>query len=303
MPFAELSHRSIYYRQTGSGPDLLLIHGLGSSGADWAFQEAPLAEHFRLLMPDLRGCGRSPGGARASIAEHAADLWDLADRLGVTETHVLGHSLGGAVALEMALQRPVCVRRLMTINSLLSYRVDSVRKWLEVNAQLAMVRVFGLRRTAGLVARRLFPWPHQAAMRERVIKVIGELPQRAYLDLARALADWCALERVDLLRAPMLMLAAEHDYTPLDEKRSFAQRVGAQLAVVSGSRHGTPFDAIHACNACALAWFQGRELPPPEILCMDTAALAPSAPPAGFTERELALVAQPGLPSTREAEA
>ena len=141
------------------------------------------------------------------------------------------------------------------------------------------------------------------AMRERVIKVIGELPQRAYLDLARALADWCALERVDLLRAPMLMLAAEHDYTPLDEKRSFAQRVGAQLAVVSGSRHGTPFDAIHACNACALAWFQGRELPPPEILCMDTAALAPSAPPAGFTERELALVAQPGLPSTREAEA
>ncbi len=278
-------HQPLHYRQVGAGEDLLLIHGLGSSGADWAFQEAPLAAHFRLLMPDLRGCGRSAAGGVASIAEHARDLWALLDHLGIARVHVLGHSLGGAVALEMALQRPHAVARLMTINSLLSYRVDSLRKWLEVNGQLALVRVLGLKRTAGLVARRLFPWPHQAAMRERVIKVIGDLPQRAYLDLARALAGWCALERIGDLRAPMLMLAAEHDYTPLEEKRRFATLAGAELAVVAGSRHGTPFDAIEACNASALAWF--RAMAVPTQLRMDDATTAPSAPPPGFEEREL----------------
>lgn len=279
----------LHYRQVGTGEDLLLIHGLGSSGADWAFQEAPLAAHFRLLMPDLRGCGRSRAGAVASIGDHARDLWALVDRLGISQVHVLGHSLGGAVALEMALQRPDAVARLLTINSLLSYRVDSVRKWLEVNGQLALVRVLGLRRTAGLVARRLFPWPHQAAMRARVVQVIGDLPQREYLDLARALADWCALERVGHLRAPMLMLAAEHDYTPLEEKRRFAALAGAQLAVVAGSRHGTPFDAIEACNASALAWFRGEPLP--AQLRMDSPTTAPSAPPPGFEERERRAVA------------
>ena len=279
------SHQhSLHYRQAGTGEDLLLIHGLGSSGADWAFQEAPLAAHFRLLMPDLRGCGRSPASAVASIGDHARDLWALVDRLSISRVHVLGHSLGGAVALEMALQRPEAVTRLMTINSLLSYRIDSLRKWLEVNGQLALVRVLGLRRTARLVARRLFPWPHQAAMRARVIEVIGNLPQRAYLDLARALADWCALERISHLRAPMLMLAAEHDYTPLEEKRRFAALAGAQLEVVAGSRHGTPFDAIEACNECALAWFLGRPIPVP--LRIDSATTAPIAPPPGFEERE-----------------
>ena len=287
MPFLETRDIRLHYREAGGGEPLLLIHGLGSSGADWAFQEGPLAEHFRVLMPDLRGCGLSSrGSGRLSIAQFAIDLWEFLDQLQTTRVHLLGYSLGGAVALEMALRRPDSVIRLMTINSLPSYRVDTWRKWLEVNAQIALVRVLGLRRTAQLVSRRLFPLPHQAPMRARVVKVLGDLDRHAYLETARALAGWCALTRMHQMSAPMLMLGAEHDYTPAAEKRAYARQFGAQFALVRGSRHGTPFDAIRACNACALAHFLGQPLPSEDILVIDAQALAPHAPPPGFDERE-----------------
>lgn len=283
MPFLSLSGVDLHYRTQGAGPTLVLVHGLGSSGADWAFQATALAEHFHVVMPDLRGSGRSAAAAGPeSIAQLADDLWQLLDHLGVTRTHLLGFSLGGAVVTEMALQRPDMVLRLMTINSLPSYRVDTWRKWLEVYGQMTLVQVLGLRRTAGMVARRMFPYPHQAAMRERVVGVLGPASKRGYLRTARILTGWCALDRIECLRMPMLMLAAEQDYTPMHEKHEFARRLGAQLVTVSGSRHGTPFDAIGATNATALAFFRDMALPTRERLCIDAADQVPAVPPLEF---------------------
>jgi 3-oxoadipate enol-lactonase len=262
----------------GHGSPLLLIHGLGSSGDDWAFQIQPLSQQHRLIVPDLRGCGSSPAGTTAlSITGFAEDLWQLMDQSGLATIDIAGFSMGGAVALEMALQQPARVRRLATINSLPSYRVDHWRKWLELNLQVALVKVLGLPRTAHMVGRRLFPEPHQAAMRQRVVDVLGANPVEPYLRCARALADWCAAERVSLLQAQMLMLAGEHDYTGLEEKRIWAQRLGAQLAIVAGSRHGTPFDSIEATNGSLLAFFAGLQIPEP--LRIDSADSTPLGPP------------------------
>ena len=69
----------------------------------------------------------------------------------------------------------------------------------------------------------------------------------------RALIGWSALERLHALRAPTLIIAAEHDYTPLADKRAEMRHFPqAQLIVITGSRHGTPFDAIERFNASVL---------------------------------------------------
>jgi pimeloyl-ACP methyl ester carboxylesterase len=135
-----------------------------------------------------------------------------------------------------------------------------------------------------MVARRLFPHPHQAPMRERVVAVLGANPVRAYLDTANALAGWCAGERIGALRARTLLIAAEHDYTPLDEKRAWAQRMNARFAVVRGSRHGTPFDAIAATNALLAAFLTDAPLPPDDALAIDPPDRMPAAPPPGILE-------------------
>lgn len=263
---------------------VLLVHGLGSTGADWAFQIEPLAARFRVLVPDLPGAGRSSPPGRHAIADYARHLLALLDALALDRSHVVGFSLGGAVALELALQSPRRVQRLITINSLPSYRPDSWRKRLELHGQMGLVRALGLGRAAALVGRRLFPHPHQQAMRERVRTVLGAYPKAVYLAQARALAGWCANARLDTLQAPMLMLSAEHDYTPLLEKRDWARRMNAELRVVQGSRHGTPFDSIGATNAALLAFLSGDALP--VELQMDAPDAAPVAPPEILTALE-----------------
>jgi pimeloyl-ACP methyl ester carboxylesterase len=273
--FIDTDIARLHLRRLGQGAPVLLVHGLGSSGADWAFQAPALARRFQVLMPDLPGSGHSaaPCGGY-TIAGFAAALWAGLDELGVAAPAIVGFSLGGAVALEMALQRPRAVTRLALLNSLPSYRVDHWRKALEVIAQVGLVRMLGLRRTARMVAARLFPHPAQAPMRARVVEVLAANDRRRYLATTRALVGWCALERIERLQAPTLMLAAEHDYTPLAEKQRFAARMNAELRVVRGARHGLPFDSIRATNASLLAWLSGDAVP--EELSADDPAAAPA---------------------------
>ncbi len=256
--------RPLHYLERGRGDPLLLIHGLGSSGADWAWQVAELEHKFRVIVPDLPGSGHSvPLQGACSIEGLARALWSLCDHLGLDNLNVVGFSLGGAVGLEMALQRPERVRRLGLINSLATYRLDHWSKWIEAALTLLLVALLGMRRAARLGARRLFPMPWQGVLRERATAVVSAVPPSNYLLTGRALLAWTAIERLHLIKSKSLVIAAENDFTPLAEKRALAAALGAQFITVRGSRHGTPFDAVAATNAALSAFVEDRPLPPP----------------------------------------
>src|ERR1700733_7647377 len=164
MPFfCNNKNRSIHYLIRGQGEPLLLIHGLGGSGADWALQVVELEKRFLVIVPDLPGSGRSPPPRdEYTIEGFAAALWSLLDHLGISRTNIIGFSMGGAVALEMAARRPSHVPRLGLINSLATYRPDDWHKWLEVHVSALLVRLLGMRRAAWLLALRLVPEPSPA---------------------------------------------------------------------------------------------------------------------------------------------
>ena len=123
MAFFRDEESSIHYLERGRGEPLLLIHGLGCSGAAWAFQVAALEHRFRLIIPDLPGSGHSaPPRSEYTIAGFANAMWRLMDHLNIRKTNIVGFSLGGAVALEMASIRPSCVPKLGLINSLATYQ-------------------------------------------------------------------------------------------------------------------------------------------------------------------------------------
>jgi pimeloyl-ACP methyl ester carboxylesterase len=259
----------------GQGEPLLFIHGLGGSGADWAFQVAALEKRFQVIVPDLPGCGRSlPPRDEYTIEGFATALWSLLDHLGIPRINIIGFSMGGAVALEMAARRPSQVPRLGLINSLASYRPDDWHKWLEVHVTEMLVRLLGMRRAAWLLALRLFPEPWQGAMRRHAAAVVGAVPVSSYLGMGLALARWAMLDRLGRLRSRTLLIAAEHDFTPLAEKRELAARLKADIVVVRGSRHGTPFDSVEATNASLLALLTDQPLPPQSHWVRDTPARA-----------------------------
>jgi pimeloyl-ACP methyl ester carboxylesterase len=119
MPKITADGLTLHYLQDGTGPDLVLIHGLCGSLAVWQLRIAPdLSRDFSVLTYDLRGHGQSdapPSGYRSS--DMAADLLALLDHLGITQAHVVGHSFGGVVALHFAALHPARIASLTISDS------------------------------------------------------------------------------------------------------------------------------------------------------------------------------------------
>ena len=106
------------YTDSGSGPVLLFIHGLLGSQKQWAHLVDELDEDHRLIVPDLFGHGESakPVGDY-SLGAHAATLRDLLDRLGIEQVTLVGHSLGGGIAMVFSYLFPERVERLVLVAS------------------------------------------------------------------------------------------------------------------------------------------------------------------------------------------
>jgi len=110
----DVGDAEIHVEITGSGPDLLLVAGLGGRGAFWAKQVQAFARDFRVITHDHRGCGdSSPGKAIWGAEQMAQDLVALMDAMGISRAHLIGHSTGGAIGQHVALRWPERLERLV----------------------------------------------------------------------------------------------------------------------------------------------------------------------------------------------
>ncbi len=115
---AKVHGRSVSYREAGEGPVLLLIHGIAGNCEHWHEVIEPLARHHTVIAPDLPGHGTSEAGAGDySIGALASGLRDLLLALGHERATVVGHSLGGGVAMQLAYQYPEMIERLVLVSS------------------------------------------------------------------------------------------------------------------------------------------------------------------------------------------
>ena len=109
-----LNDIELYYEVHGDGPPLLLVAGLASDVSSWQTVLPALSEHFRVIIVDNRGIGRSvPEDAPVSVDLMADDCAALIDHLGYGPVHVLGHSMGGFTALSLAARYPDRVKKLV----------------------------------------------------------------------------------------------------------------------------------------------------------------------------------------------
>jgi 2-succinyl-6-hydroxy-2,4-cyclohexadiene-1-carboxylate synthase len=116
MPHEHLNGIDLHYTVTGSGPPLLMLHGFTGSIDSWQGIRDRLSEHFTVISVDIIGHGQSsapPAAGRYSIPDAVRDLLELLDRLQIGSCNVLGYSMGGRVALHLALKAPDRVRKLI----------------------------------------------------------------------------------------------------------------------------------------------------------------------------------------------
>ena len=113
-----LHGHEVRYRKAGEGPALLLVHGIAGSSRTWLDVMSLLAPHFTVVAPDLIGHGESdkPLGDY-SLGAYASGLRDLLAVLGIERATVVGQSLGGGIAMQLAYQHPECCERLVLVDS------------------------------------------------------------------------------------------------------------------------------------------------------------------------------------------
>ncbi len=113
-----LHGRALTYVKAGSGPVLLLIHGVAGTHATWDPVIEPLAQRHTVIAPDLPGHGDSePGAGDYSLGSLAACLRDLLIKLGHDRATLVGHSLGGGIAMQFSYQFPEITERLVLVSS------------------------------------------------------------------------------------------------------------------------------------------------------------------------------------------
>lgn len=254
MPDLLVNGCILHYETAGEGPPLLMLHGLGSSSRDWEYQVPELSRHYRLIMPDFRGFGRSdhPPGPY-SITGFAEDMRLLLKALEVEQPHVLGYSMGGAVAFQMAVAHPEEIASLIIVNSVASFRVDTPAKYFELYLRLFVARVLGMERMARIVASRLFPKPEQAGLKHKMIARYADNEAHAYIAAIRGLVNWDVTDLLGRIDKPVLVISADQDYSSLEDKEGYVNRLrNVRFELIRDSRHGTPIEKPEEFNALVL---------------------------------------------------
>ena len=250
MSYCDVDGTRLYWNERGTGPPLLLVHGLGSSSRDWAAQVEHFADRYRVLRIDLRGHGRSErGDGPYTIAQFARDIAVFLRKRAAVPAHVVGLSMGGMVALELAVGASRLARSLVVANSVADMRLHSCHDvWFYASRRFT-VQVLGMRRVGQLLARKLFVKPSQKDLRRRFVRRWARNDKQAYLWAMDAIVGWSVMNRLDQIDVPTLLVSSDEDYTPVATKQQMAAWMpDAELAVVDDARHALPVERPCAFN-------------------------------------------------------
>ena len=263
----ELHGRRVVYRIAGDGPAVVLVHGMLNSSSHWQSVALDLADHYTVIAPDLIGHGDSaaPRGDY-SLGAHAASIRDLLTALGVERATLVGHSLGGGVAMQFFYQFPARVERLVLISS------GGLGH--EVSPMLRTAALPGMSSVLSLAAHpRLLDalWGVGRLLRDRGVRHGAyvqaaaralrplERPQarEAFLQTLRAVIDVrgqrvSATDRLYLLESmPTMIVWGERDNTiPLEHgRRAHEATPHSRFHVVPGAAHFPHLEAPDALAA------------------------------------------------------
>jgi pimeloyl-ACP methyl ester carboxylesterase len=259
MPDINSTDTKIHYQIWGKGDPLLLIHGLGSSSRDWELQIPEFSQQYQVIGLDLRGhgvSGKPPGPY--SIPLFAEDTVRLLRKLDAVPAHVLGISLGGMVAFQLAVDFPDLTRSLIVVNSTPSMIPRSIWDKVSLLQRLLIIRLFGLRKMGQVLAERFFPYPEQDGLKEIFIQRWAENHRPSYLEALKAVAGWSVKDRLGEIQAPTLVLGADQDYFPLEEKIEYAGLIpDSRVVIVEDSRHALPAEKPKEFNRIVLDFLAG----------------------------------------------
>jgi pimeloyl-ACP methyl ester carboxylesterase len=216
MPRVVCNDILLHYDERGEGAPLVFLHGIAGDHLYWKGQMRAFARRFRCLAPDNRDAGQSgPALAPYTMRDLAADVAGLLDALGLPEAHLVGLSLGGMIALEMAVAYPSRVRSLFLVGTV--GRVDdrfnaTLDAYSHIRRQVADTAGFLRALLPWLVSHRFFESPSKL---EWLQAFLGQcaFPQTidGFFRQLDAVRGHDVLGRASAIRCPAMVVVGEDD--------------------------------------------------------------------------------------------
>lgn len=260
-----VDERRLRYVDYGSGPALLLLHGMGASWQWWLENIPVLGEHHRVIAVDLPGFGNSePLPPPAEMSTHAHTISDVLGQLGIRSATVAGHSMGGLVALAMADTNPELVRKLVLIGA---GGVPMTERHLRI--VLVMLRFFCAILRLRFVRRALATKPSvrrvmlRAAFRDPDVmsadlaaQTMPLLNAPGFIDAVAASGRAVRASVPEKICCPVLLVWGEHDrLSPVHGARDMHDRLpDSELVILKGAGHTVPIERPDCFNDAVLAF-------------------------------------------------
>jgi len=263
MPKVTTNGMALHYELRGKGDPLILLMGLGADGSVWEQHARLYEKHYRCVLVDNRGVGKSdkPPGPYTT-AMMADDTAGLMDALGIDRAHTSGISMGACIAQELALRHPERVRSL-TLNCPWP-RCDAYAELIFTQLKALYGRVPPLtwaRHIHLLIFSPRFHAEHPEVLRDRerqALECTAPQPPHAFAAQCDACLAHDTLARLHAIAVPTLITAGEADiFTPVRFSRAIAERIaGAELAVFPDCGHAHHWERLEEFNARTLEFLK-----------------------------------------------
>jgi pimeloyl-ACP methyl ester carboxylesterase len=227
---AKVGPAEIYYQVAGAGSPLVLIHGLSGSCRWWSKNIAELARHFQVYVVDLIGFGSSRNGHPFVLEEAAAHLAAWMRQLGIEHAGLVGHSMGGFIAADLAADHPDLVERLILVDA-------AVLPFEQTYAQ----HTLSMFREARQMRLSFMPILFSDALRAGIGTIWKAANELLLTDLRPKLAR---------IAAPALVVWGEKDaIIPLEAGKRLSRHLRYdELVIVKGAGHNPMWDCPRAFN-------------------------------------------------------
>jgi 3-oxoadipate enol-lactonase len=233
-------------------PYVLLLHGLGANASSWILQIPALSKAgYRPLAVDLPGFGQSSyEGGGWSIQSVAEQVESLIKELKNEPVHVVGLSMGGTIAQQLAFNAPQLIRSLVLVSTFAVLRPNTLRGWFYFLRRLIVMNFLGLRAQAEIVAQQIFPDPHNQQMRELLVETITQADPHAYREAMASLGLFNSTRQLSTIKAPTLVIIGEKDTTvsPARQRLLVDGIPNARQVIVSDAGHAVPVEQAETFN-------------------------------------------------------
>ncbi len=252
MPRLDTAQDTLFYARRGRGhPALVCIHGAGGTHQHWGWQIGGLSDMTAVLALSLPGHGRAAGPHRHRIAEYGAVVLDALDALALGSVVLAGHSMGGAIALWLALHQPERVAGLVLISTGAKLPIPAA-----LLAEMARAPIRAVRQ----IAANVYHPDTSANLRQAGEVAFLQADPVVFRDDLLACSSFDVRERLDEICCPTLILCgADDQMTPARCSQFLHQRIAhAELLIVEQAGHMLPIEQPDMVNAALRRWFTSQ---------------------------------------------